>query len=87
MEISKEFLPKLFDPFAQEDNIDRRNYKGTGLGLALVKKYAEINNAKIGVSSKIKVLYLQLFLNPPGNNFIEHSWLPQSRVVPFYILI
>ena len=50
--ISDEFLPVLFNPFTQEDNFDRRNYEGTGLGLALVKKYAELNNAKIEVKSK-----------------------------------
>ena len=50
--ISEEFLPALFDPFTQEDNSDRRNYEGTGLGLALVRKYVEINNAKIEVRSK-----------------------------------
>ncbi|MFZ0455094.1 MAG: ATP-binding protein [Ignavibacteriaceae bacterium] len=52
MGISEEFLPALFNPFTQEDNSDRRNYEGTGLGLAPVKKYVEINNAKIRVSSK-----------------------------------
>ena len=52
MGISEEFLPVLFDPFTQEDNSDRRNYEGTGLGLALVKKYVEINNAKIEVKSR-----------------------------------
>ncbi len=52
MGISEEFLPVLFNPFTQEDNNDRRNYEGTGLGLALVKKYVELNNAKIEVKSK-----------------------------------
>lgn len=52
MGISEDFLPVLFNPFTQEENFDRRNYEGTGLGLALVKKYAELNNAKIEVKSK-----------------------------------
>ncbi len=50
--ISEKFLPLLFNPFTQEDNSDKNNYEGTGLGLALVKKYAELNNAKILVKSK-----------------------------------
>lgn len=50
--ISEEFLPILFNPFTQEESSDRRNYEGTGLGLALVKKYAELNSAKISVKSK-----------------------------------
>jgi signal transduction histidine kinase len=50
--INSEFLPILFEPFTQEDNSAVRNYEGTGLGLALVKKYVEINKAKILVKSK-----------------------------------
>jgi signal transduction histidine kinase len=53
--ISKEFLPTLFEPFTQEDSSDRRNYEGTGLGLALVKKYVELNNAKIFIKSEKQV--------------------------------
>ena len=49
--ISDEFLPKLFDPFTQEDSSSTRNYEGTGLGLTLVKNYAEINKARLSVKS------------------------------------
>ena len=47
--ISKDFLPKLFDPFTQEDQGYSRKYEGTGLGMALVKKYCEINRVNIRV--------------------------------------
>ncbi len=50
--ISKDFLPRLFEPFAQEDSSTTRNYEGTGLGLTLVKNYIEINKAEISVKSK-----------------------------------
>lgn len=49
--ISEEFLPKLFQPFTQEDMGYTRKFEGSGLGLALVKKYCEINNADISVES------------------------------------
>ncbi|MCX7797755.1 MAG: PAS domain S-box protein [Melioribacter sp.] len=49
--ISEEFLPKLFQPFTQEDQGYTRRFEGSGLGLALVKKYCEINNAQISVES------------------------------------
>jgi signal transduction histidine kinase len=50
--MSKEFLSELFEPFHQEDRgIDRR-YEGNGLGLALAKKYCELNNASIDVESE-----------------------------------
>ena len=50
--ISEEFIPKLFDAFTQEEHGYSRKYEGNGLGLALVKKYCELNNAKIEVESK-----------------------------------
>ncbi|OJU86745.1 MAG: hypothetical protein BGN93_20850 [Acinetobacter sp. 39-4] len=49
--ISKEFLPHLFDAFSQEETGYSRRFEGTGLGLALVKKYLEINDASINVES------------------------------------
>ena len=52
MGISEEFLLLPFNPFTQEDNSDRGNYEGTGLGLALVKRYVELNDAEIEIKSK-----------------------------------
>lgn len=49
--ISKDFLPKLFDPFTQEEQGYTRKYEGTGLGMALVKKYCEINNVDIKIET------------------------------------
>lgn len=49
--ISKDFLPKLFLPFTQEDHGYSRKFEGNGLGLALVKGFCEINKAEIKVSS------------------------------------
>jgi PAS domain S-box-containing protein len=50
--ISKEYISKLFAPFSQEDVGYKREFEGNGLGLALVKKYVEINNADILVESE-----------------------------------
>lgn len=50
--MSKEFLQNIFTPFSQEDSGQKREYEGNGLGLALVKKYSEVNNATITVESK-----------------------------------
>ncbi|MGD8779325.1 MAG: PAS domain S-box protein [Ignavibacteria bacterium] len=50
--ISKEFLPRIFEPFTQEDHGYSRNYDGNGLGMSLVKKYCELNSAEIKVESK-----------------------------------
>ncbi|MCK9209907.1 MAG: PAS domain S-box protein [Ignavibacteriaceae bacterium] len=53
--ISKNFLPHLFEPFVQEEQGYSRSYEGNGLGLALVKKYCDINNAAIEVESEKNV--------------------------------
>ncbi|NLT52135.1 MAG: PAS domain S-box protein [Ignavibacteria bacterium] len=50
--ISKEFLETIFTQFRQEEQGYTRKYDGNGLGLALVKKYCDINNAQISVRSK-----------------------------------
>ena len=49
--IAKEYFPRLFEKFSQETEGYTRSYEGSGLGLALVKKYCEINNAAIKVES------------------------------------
>jgi len=49
--ISRDYLPHLFDAFSQEESGYSRRFDGTGLGLALVKKYLEINNADVKVES------------------------------------
>ncbi|MDQ7818441.1 MAG: ATP-binding protein [Melioribacteraceae bacterium] len=61
--MSKEFLEHIFEPFNQEYKGYSREYEGNGLGLALVKKYCELNNAEIevesekGIGSKFRVVF------------------------------
>ncbi len=50
--ISQEYIPNLFKPFSQEEEGYSRKFEGNGLGLALTKKYIELNNADIIVKSK-----------------------------------
>lgn len=50
--MSKEYLQNIFTPFSQENTGHKREYEGNGLGLALVKKYAEINHAEIHIESE-----------------------------------
>jgi signal transduction histidine kinase len=53
--ISEEYLQNIFKPFSQEDTGYSRKFEGNGLALALVKKYADINEIIIDVTSKKKV--------------------------------
>jgi PAS domain S-box-containing protein len=50
--ISEEYLPNLFEIFSQEQAGYTRPYEGNGLGLALVRKFADMNKAVIEVESK-----------------------------------
>ena len=50
--IAQEYIPKLFNPFSQEEQGYTRSFEGNGLGLALVKNYCNMNNAEIKVKSK-----------------------------------
>ena len=50
--MTEEFMERVFEEFAQEDNGARTQYKGTGLGLAITKKYVELMGGTISVVSK-----------------------------------
>jgi len=50
--IDPAYLARLFEPFSQEDCGTTRRYEGAGLGLALTRRYAELNGASIEVQSK-----------------------------------
>lgn len=50
--ISQDYISKIFDPFSQEEQGYTRTYEGIGLGLSLVKSYAELNNAELKVKSE-----------------------------------
>ncbi len=50
--INEEYIPSLFTAFTQEYEGYSRRFEGNGLGMALVKKYADLINAEILVESK-----------------------------------
>jgi PAS domain S-box-containing protein len=50
--ISDEYFSDIYKVFSQEESGYTRKYDGNGLGLALAKKYCEINNATIKIVSK-----------------------------------
>jgi signal transduction histidine kinase len=51
MGISAKNLPNLFSRFWQADDSSRRKYQGMGIGLALVKEFAEIQGGSAAVES------------------------------------
>ena len=50
--MSKDFLPKLFDTFSQEDSSTTSRYGSSGLGLAITKNIVEMMNGTISVESE-----------------------------------
>ena len=50
--MSSEFLPHIFDVFAQEDNSTTNKYGSSGLGLAITKNIVELMNGDIKVESE-----------------------------------
>ncbi len=50
--IRKEDLERIFKPFEQVDGSIRRRYQGTGLGLSLAKRFAELHGGYLYVASE-----------------------------------
>ena len=50
--MSKEYLPKIFDTFSQEDSTATNKYGSSGLGMAITKSIVEMMNGKIEVDSE-----------------------------------
>ena len=50
--MSEEFVNHIFDEFSQEENGARTQYKGTGLGMAITKRYIDLMGGEIFIESK-----------------------------------
>ena len=51
--IPSEALPRLFHAFEQADNSTTRKYGGTGLGLTITRRLAELMGGEVGVDSQL----------------------------------
>ncbi len=66
--ISKEFLPKVFQVFAQEHDASTSSYGGSGLGLSIAKSFARLMGGDITVESEEGI----------GTTFTVEVWLDSA---------
>jgi len=66
--MSKEFLPKVFQAFAQEHDATTSSYGGSGLGLSIAKNFARMMGGDITVESEEGV----------GTTFTVEVWLDMA---------
>ncbi|NMF57609.1 PAS domain-containing protein [Pseudanabaena yagii] len=99
--ISAENMQKLFQPFIQIDSALNRQYVGTGLGLALVKRIVELHGGKVSLTSELGVgscfmidlpyqasaTYALANLPPSSNPEFSLSTYNSSKAAPPLILI
>ena len=69
--IGADFLPFVFERFAQSDAASNRHRGGLGLGLAIVKQIVEAHGGTISVHS-----------DGPGHGSTFEVWLPLAHLVP-----
>ncbi|HVB79106.1 MAG TPA: PAS domain S-box protein [Candidatus Binataceae bacterium] len=50
--IEDDYLPRLFEPFSQEQTGHSRRFEGAGLGLAFARKCVELGGARISAASR-----------------------------------
>jgi signal transduction histidine kinase/ActR/RegA family two-component response regulator len=87
--IAPEDQTLLFKPFVQIDRSLSRQYEGTGLGLALTARLAELHGGRVRVQSElgqgsrfsVELPWQRTFESPPADQ-IAPSALPTSPVIP-----
>ena len=50
--MEKDFIPKIFEAFSQEDDTTTNRYGGSGLGMSITKKFVDMMNGDIHIDSE-----------------------------------
>ncbi len=82
--MSKEFVPHLFETFAQEDSSATNKYGSSGLGMAITKNIVEMMNGEIlvdsekGVGTTFTVTVTLLDADHPAGEGAEADFIPSE---------
>jgi PAS domain S-box-containing protein len=79
--ITKEFLPRIFDRFSQEDASSTRSHGGLGLGLAIVKQLVTLQGGTISAASDGPGLGATFIVRLPLSDNAEMTPLNDSQTV------
>ena len=74
--MDKEYLPKIFEAFSQEDSGKANKYGSTGLGMAITKSIVEMMNGHISVESekgKGTTFTVDVTLRTCAQNHVDHG--------------
>ena len=86
--MDKDYIPKLFEAFSQENAEDKTKYASTGLGMAITKRIVEMMNGSINVKSEKGIgteFEVVLSLGNANSKNVNHT----NAIDPanFYILV
>jgi signal transduction histidine kinase len=76
--IKLEDQERIFREFEQVDSSDTPKYKGTGLGLALVKRFVELHGGRVWVESQFGKGSTFWFSIPTGTKNTDSRYRPDG---------
>ena len=84
--ISKRFLPHVFDAFAQDSDIARSSYEGTGLGMPIAKSLVDKMGGTLEVESE-KGIGTTFTMRIPFKKAAEQPSEEQKQEAPMHVLL